>query len=883
MKITTFISDKTFSKVPKSPFLDKTFEFKTARVSLEGALELLRNEFVLNRDYDFKSTTRLRRTKKDLAPFLNEKLEFIIVDFDGVKDAYSEKMIIDFFIKHDYYVGIIPSRSHNGKTSFNLKGIIKVNGINSKGSIRAILEQMNEHLFNYAKIDLTSMNEGAFQSPSYSNGITLLRKGKYIPKFMIKDDIKEHLEIEISDSHSDVVDICISEYRMRGFSVSSINEENGIVTFSHHSERTKNGYFIFITSPFFMNHFDKSKSFNIFSSVKHRSSVMKYFDEIKMKERECEFSGTGKMQKCISVNKRYLDVTEKEISLINEWLDTEGLFKIKSPMGTGKSNVIERVLEECDTRGKRVLLITNRVSVADDFSKKYNMKIYSDYDYNVGDNLIVQFDSLRHYSLKNFDVVILDEFVSLTLHSRNNMNEFSNLNKVKLLYAMKTKNCLIADAFLFGFENDIINTKPTFGIVNNFREDTTIKDYSDLENIISKILEVSLCEKKEGRKVSVSCTSKILSKSIQQLLDDIGLKTMLLSGETLDAEKELIYGEFVKETHNSWDVLIYTPALTVGVSIINQIKHHFHIDESMSTDVISSLQMIRRSRKAENIHYFVKERKRFLETSLTQLNQEVKNNIDKHYKNHSSLLIAVDEFGDFVLSPVGEFMNATEILYNKFENDHKHSFKLLLKHQFSSDIESVEKYRHKIDINLVKKSIKERELGIMMDTIKSLEESDYSELNLESFVGRKFFSNDKDKMVKLMSEINSNLKHGTPPETLKEVTDIEIRSNFKFISRLKKLKYFLTKNENDINQLLSYMVSETLHDKGQIRYFKYMKDLKKRGVHLKTKFVNNDIKQIDELIQWGDFREFIAKIGFEKRGNTYILNQKNIDLVKILK
>ena len=66
--------------------------------------------------------------------------------------------------------------------------------------------------------------------------------------------------------------------------------------------------------------------------------------------------------------------------------------------------------------------------------------------------------------------------------------------------------------------------------------------------------------------------------------------------------------DYLKKDHDKFDVLLYSPTLTVGVSNLNNVKDHFHYDSSMSSDVISSLQMIKRSRKAQRIHLLIKPR-----------------------------------------------------------------------------------------------------------------------------------------------------------------------------------------------------------------------------------------------------------------------------------
>jgi|GEM_PF-2986417 len=882
LKLTTFASDFTSSKVPKSPFGDKTFEFKSHEVSLPEALELIRNEFVLNRNYDFNKTHKLRRTKKDLSPFLSPKLEFVIIDFDNVKNKYNENMIVNFFKERDYCVGIIPSRSYNGIDSFNLKGILKASGFNNKPSIRAILEEINETLFPYTKIDLTSINEGSLQSPPYNDGIILLQNGDYIPNFEIEEYEKEIKQI-FTENHQEVVNLCINEFLLRGFSINKIDSEKDLIVFSHPSEKTPNGYFLFVGNPFFMNHFNKDKSFSIFDSLKGKKVFQEFFSMKEKNQRIVEFQGTGVSDFTKIINTRYIDVDEIGVDFIDNWITSSGLLKLKSAMGTGKSKVIEKAIECGTIKNQRILLITNRISVAMDFKEKYKLKLYSDGKYEINDNLIVQFDSLWKYSLKYFDMIILDEFVSVMLHSRNEMSEYGNLNKTKLMYAMMNKTCLIADAFLFGLEDKLIPTKPKYSIINNYREDLELLEYQNLNSIIHKIREITLEERLIGRKVSVSCSSKASAKAIESLMETLGVKTMLLYSATQEEEKSDIYKEFTKNSHDSWDILIYTPTLTVGVSNLNETKHHFHIDESSSVDVISSLQMIRRSRKATNIHYFIKERKRFLETDMEQMNLIAKNDIEKYYKRNNSLLIEVDKHGDFTLSKVGEFINSIEALYNKLEIDHKHSFELLLKHQVKEKEIKMFNIKTDININLEKTKIKEAEMNSMVGVLFNLTEIEYSVDMLEEYRKRSFLVSEKEKMIKMMSEISKNLVDKVSPEILKEITKIEIQKKFNFLNKLKKLKFYLSKDETEVSNLLSFIISENIVDKGQIKYFKYVQSLKKNGIKLKDKITLVEISEVDKKITWGDFKSFLGKIGYNKRGGAYHLDSINLKYVQFVK
>ena len=381
----------------------------------------------------------------------------------------------------------------------------------------------------------------------------------------------------------------------------------------------------------------------------------------------------------------------------------------------------------------------------------------------------------------------------------------------------------------------------------------------------------------------MSCTGKATAQAVEEICKQNGLKTMILSSDTIEAEKDTLYEVFEQDWHDYWDVLIYTPTLTVGVSILNNTENHFHIDENNSADVISSLQMIRRSRKAKNIHFMVSKRRRYLETRYDALNKEIQNNIQKYYKKANSLLITVDEYGDFELSDTGKFINKVEILHNKLEINHKHSFELLLKHQIKDDIKQVADIHTKININNTKKKLKEEkviEMNIILDNMKPIE---YDESIIEEYKQRNYLVTKKDKMLKLLANTKEVLKDDTSINIVREITKLEINKKFKFIAELKKLKLYLTKNEEGVKQLLSFIISENTINKAQIQYFKYILALKKHNISLKSKLTPNEINKVNELIGFGDFKPFLRKIGYKKRGNVYYLEDIYINYAKFIK
>ncbi len=884
INLTVFTSDFTSTKIPKSPFGDKTFEFETLSCTLRESIDVMRDNFILNRCYDIPKLTRLRRTKSDLKSFLEKTSYIIVIDLDNIYSLYARNKVIQKLKDMDLHFVLGTSRSNNDIDNFNMKGVMLMTGHNNRPSVTGVLQELKTELFRYCKVDLSAASDAAYQAPTQTGVELVYHEGKYIPHSELIETPKIHVATTGSSAHQKSVDICLQHFRQSGFQLSATDEDKGILNFEHPNESTKGGWFMYSNNPFIMHHFNKYRSFSCFEDVKDRQAVQDYVDEYNAAKREVILRGSGNSTQTVVVNERYLQVTQSVRDIVAKWQQDAGLLKIKSAMGTGKSNIIDYIVQDSVANTRPVLLITNRISVARDFKAKYNLKLYSDGDYRMGDSLIVQFDSLWRFSLKDFETIIMDEFMSILIHSRNTLGDYSNLNKVKLQYGLKTKPVVIADAFLYGEEDNFRTSKPVFSIINEFREDINLLEYPDMNSLIQVIVQKGIVAQKRNSKVSVSCTSKILAQTIERICNAAGLSTMVLSADSIEDDKEVIYEQFEKEEHTAWDVFIYTPTLTVGVSNLNNCTDHFHIDESNTTDVISSLQMTRRSRKATNIHFYLKERRRFMPTDADQLNNEISRNIQKYYtKNKNSLLISIDEDGDFMLSDTGKFVNSVEVAYNTLENNHKHSFEILLSHQIKGSPVMQEEQQAQLDISGIKAGIKEQEKEALLSALDGLETVDYSADILDEFKERNYMVTGKDKILKMMSTIQDHLKTSVTQEQVRQITELEIASKFKFIQEMKRLKVFLTKNTQEVRSLISYIVSEDIVNKGQIDYFKYMSAVKAKDIKLKERFSSNEIKEINSRVGFGDFRSFCSKLGYKKRGGIYYLSGDHSTLVRLLK
>ena len=377
----------------------------------------------------------------------------------------------------------------------------------------------------------------------------------------------------------------------------------------------------------------------------------------------------------MTLNERFLSSFETQL---NKFLTDNSIqtLKVQSPMGTGKTNIIYPILKIPNIK---VMFVTNRVSLGEEFKerfKEFGIKFYKDNDFEIGNSIITQFDSLWKYNLENFDLIILDEFISVLLHSLSFLTDKGHLNLLKLNVILNTKKIVILDAF---FTKDLI-FKNCIEIINEFREEDVIVNVYENKNYFLSSL---LSKVKENRKITISCSSLILAKSLFKEIQKISKNVFLLSSETRKTSRENIIKE-LKNQNSVFDVFIFTPTITTGIDILSNFEEHWHIDEGNSCDVISSLQMLKRTRNSKEINIYISGTRKNNLTDIEKLNKKVLQDI-QNFKISNPFLVEMDyTTGNYSLSRLGVFYNQILAFYNSLENNHKKKFLELLKLQFKN-------------------------------------------------------------------------------------------------------------------------------------------------------------------------------------------------------
>lgn len=628
---------------------------------------------------------RTRRTKANLIDKLPERLNYFILDVDDVRTLDAQKRICEYFSK--YRCVICESRSHNGIDNFNLKGVVECDL--SCEQLQMVIDQIFFDLVDYGTIDRSVVRCPTFNAPIGKYQViydTVSRESAHVLRFSDFDisitnkNKKFAIELKMDDltieNSKTVADMCLSVFQQQGFRAIGI-AENGGVRFSHPSEvKTPGGYIWFNSYPYVMRHFNSTKNV----SIKEFIQSLPQFKNIKAIENGFleNFGKEEEYGRTIEVNERYLHVTDKILDAIHDFIDTrDGLFTIHSPMGTGKSTIIAEIIRAAIQDVQSVLLVTPRISVANDFKNKYGLKLYNQDKYEVGDSLICQYDSLCHYNLRCFDVIIYDEFCSTFIHSRTGINN-GDVRLFSIFMATFLKKVVIADAFITGFDSIFKKDfSKKFLIKNSYRDNTEIFFYAHANTLKEKI-----CQEAQCGKISVSTTSLAFGKACAIVLEKLGCRVCTIFGDTPDNLKNAAYKWLSDKNDDHFDALIYSPTVTVGISIEVPIRTHFHYDCGRTCDAISSLQMLKRVRSAEEIHCYIQNIGQYLLIRPQQIMDDWLSNLNDKDKV-SSWLFTCNDYGELHVSKRGKMVAEIDARINAMRSNYRRTFLGLLKYQFS--------------------------------------------------------------------------------------------------------------------------------------------------------------------------------------------------------
>ena len=900
MKITIFNAIKNRSKRPISPYYkqkDKSFIFHTISVdTFEQCVDVLSENWILSNPLQLNGQPiRVERQKEFLSKYREQNPGAIVLDIDNITNHDDMVTILDIFKKSDFNFILCKSKNWDGVEKFNLKGFIEINFDNTRKNCHNFLSIIHDMITPHGKIDLSAASDVSVQAPMYRKDIMLLKTDSKVK--IDNDYVLMNFKVSETKKTSDfltnsnidtskLIHICYSVYTSKGFNV-VYSRDNGTINWRHPSEViSPGGYFTYISTPHIMHHNNKDKSFNIFNEIKQTKEGQNFIKELSAAALSSQFESKKlRYYKDLYINEQFISIDDKMKDFINNFLYEGDILKIKSAMGTGKSKIIDEVINQARLTNQKILLISNRISVANDYSTKYNIKTYQfvgDDAWETGEDLIVQLDSLWKYDLRDFDVVILDEFVSLLFQTINAMKDnMRPFNASKLFSILKNKKIVLADAFLSGYEDIFYDSKKKVHYIHNSYKDLIdCTRYSKKGTFVESILE-ALKNKDDDETVTASIVSNDIMNTIYDICTEAGFRVVKLNSNTADDVKKEIFKQFTECVNKNWDLLLYSPTLTVGVSNMNNTKHHFHYDAGNAIDVISSLQMVKRTRKMKHLHLFLKEITKLEPTDESTLNELFKQNIDKHFKglSNNGITIEIDDDGNFNLSKIGKFMNKIQAFHNLLENNHKLSFDVLMSEQFIIKNNLINEKNSTIDINLCIKETKRKIKEHTLDMLNMFQDVDYQEKILDIIKAGRSLT-DEEKITKLLYEIEKKT-FNTSKSVLVDIAKKEIESDYKMIHTIEQFNFFIKKDAVSINSLIDNMLSSGIKSTEFKDNLAYYKDLQKiLSLKLQDWYSENNIKEINQKYNLISFKRILKNIGYKKIENRYILSS---DIKKFFK
>ncbi|EAL4082717.1 hypothetical protein DFW61_10245, partial [Campylobacter coli] len=624
----------------KSPYDDNSFIFETIEVQTTyQAFQLLVNNFCLNIALDLKGPSKSRRLKTDLEPHIIKTFDHLLFDFE-CRSEFNKNMALDYFKSTQCTIG--QSRSYDGVNNFNLKGIIKTAPMSLK-ELKVLQAKIQKELSDYGKYTTDTLRITYYTAPlnkdnillDNPNGSVLMPVGSNITDYYNNID----LDCKFNITSKETTEICKTIFKNLGFILVDINA-NGSIKYTKDSE----DYIWYPNNPYIMNHTESYMSVNIWKeAIKYEPTfdITPYID----------------YKADIVVDRNFTEIESELDSIVESFLfKHNGALTLRAPMGSGKTTFIDRIIEYALEQDFKIAVITNRVTLAEDYKRKYEkflyykdyidaikardaedsensnnisgeeaIRIIQNYDSSniasntsntstitktkkpkivrsKGKSLICQYDSFRHFALDDYDLIILDEFMSLLMHTRSALNSKTE-NLIKF-YTALNKKVVVADAFLSKYIVDNMFTKP-LNVVSYTKNDTELYSCND-SNTFYTLIKNAL---DSNKKITISTTSIKVVDIIKEMCKKLNKKIIIFNKETDLASKDIIYDKIRSKEALDCDVLIYTPVLTVGINILNDVDVHFHYDSASSTDVISSLQMMGRARFAKKIIYYVMNKK----------------------------------------------------------------------------------------------------------------------------------------------------------------------------------------------------------------------------------------------------------------------------------
>ena len=630
MIFTIVHSASSNTKFPTSTLEDpKIFEFENVeQFRMRDIAGLFKKHYILN--FPLRCSKQSSRKSTFLERHIADSSEYMILDFNDVQDQESRDQIIQRFkvFRHVAF----KTRSSDDLFSFNFRIVLGI-----PRSTRSKILQDTKKLAKMLDPKLAKINTSLYRkaqiTASGHNGVVSCNEDGFLFNL---DEFKDAMCWQFTP---DIRHVCLALFEELGFSVRDEYKESVILV------NEQMGDFIFFDSnPFQITNVITGERVDVQKEFKKRYKIENFRASVPVKEL-LDWSNKERIYENKSVELGSLDSSNlsKEI---NSCISNQGCLVLRSPMGSGKT----RVIRDFMTRSRSCLIITPRISLADEFYERFKedgVRVYNKHKLEKDTRLFIsQFDSLYKIDTKevHFDTIIIDEFMTLCEHITSSIASNREHNLSKMLALMnKSNSMMICDAFMEKIALDLIPTKfkNVIWVSNETKDPTNVIIHKDVGTFLQSIV-----NNRAGGLV-VSSVSVSAGLSIKYFLESAGVTVGLInSGTSMDVRNQIIEDYKLAKI----GAIVYSPCVSVGVNVMGLRGSHYHYDPGNVIPVIQSIQMIRRSRNSGSIECFIKRVTKNFVPSL----EEEKFNILQGNDTISGVIF--NEDGDRSLSPVGRFL-----------------------------------------------------------------------------------------------------------------------------------------------------------------------------------------------------------------------------------
>lgn len=292
---------------------------------------------------------------------------------------------------------------------------------------------------------------------------------------------------------------------------------------------------------------------------------------------------------------------------------------IKSPLGTGKTELVKRVIEDLDrtTGGANVLVVTHRQALAADIAARLGLECYKSLpDHLLGSahRLVITYNSLHKIGTRRqWDLVIVDEMeqfhshlFSATFHG----GEPHRAHNALVAVLRNARHFIGLDAHLTDTSaqwlHGAIDTAP-YVIDNTYRHDWgTLTLHAREESVIAAALDA--VQANRGPVVITTSSRKRSEVYHRMVCDVVGSAdgVVLVNGENSSSADIQRFIDRINDDLPQLRALICTPSFGTGLDVTAPVDGVFGVMLNRPLVATDMLQMLGRYRNADQRHVYVK-------------------------------------------------------------------------------------------------------------------------------------------------------------------------------------------------------------------------------------------------------------------------------------